>query len=213
MYNNLSNYVLLVHCFWMVLAVVCTTMFLFVHFFWCPCMPINASVQYNNGGLLPDIILLTQCYYHRGTRSNAMKRFCFCRLSSHLNVLIYFPPDWGMLRRSRRVQIFFKVQLECHENKRNILCGTAVQLEYHENKRTIFCGTAVQLEYPEEKRKIAAARGLYLALFVHSCLVFPPFPVVQQYNWSILKRNVNSSKEPYPHPAKLFKFGRKIWSV
>ena len=28
-------------------------------------MAINASVQYN-GGLLPDIILLTQCYYHIG---------------------------------------------------------------------------------------------------------------------------------------------------
>ena len=28
MYNNLSNYVL--HCFWMVLVVVCTKMFLFV---------------------------------------------------------------------------------------------------------------------------------------------------------------------------------------
>ena len=36
-------------------------------------MAINVvSVQYN-GGLLPDIILLTQCYYHRGTRLNAMK--------------------------------------------------------------------------------------------------------------------------------------------
>ena len=30
-------------------------------------MAINVSVQYN-GGLLHDIILLTQCYYHRGTR-------------------------------------------------------------------------------------------------------------------------------------------------
>ena len=28
-------------------------------------MAINVSVQYN-GGLLPDIILLTQCYYHKG---------------------------------------------------------------------------------------------------------------------------------------------------
>ena len=35
----------------------------------------NVSVQYD-GGFLPDIILLTQCYYHRGTRLNAMKRFC-----------------------------------------------------------------------------------------------------------------------------------------
>ena len=72
----------------------------------CPCMAINISVQYN-GGLLPDIILLTQCYYHRGTRLNAsMKRFCICSLWSHLNVLTFFSLDWGMLRRSRRVLIF-----------------------------------------------------------------------------------------------------------
>ena len=63
-------------------------------------MAINVSVQYN-GGLLPDIILLTQCYYHRGTRLIAMKRFCICSLWSHLNVLTFFAPDWGMLRRSR----------------------------------------------------------------------------------------------------------------
>ena len=45
-------------------------------FCWCPCMAINnVSVQYD-GGILPDIILLTQCYYNRGTRLNAMKRFC-----------------------------------------------------------------------------------------------------------------------------------------
>ena len=35
----------------------------------------RVSVQYD-GGFLPDIILLTQRYYHRGTRLNAMKRFC-----------------------------------------------------------------------------------------------------------------------------------------
>ena len=34
-------------------------------------MAINVSVQYN-GGLLPDIILLTQGYDNRGTRFNAM---------------------------------------------------------------------------------------------------------------------------------------------
>ena len=34
---------------------------LFLMFFWCPCMAINVNVQYNVG-LLPDIILLTQCY-------------------------------------------------------------------------------------------------------------------------------------------------------
>ena len=53
-------------------------MFCFV-FVWCPCTAINASVQHN-GGFLPEIILLTQCYYHRGTRLNAMKRFCICSL-------------------------------------------------------------------------------------------------------------------------------------
>ena len=70
-------------------------------------MAINVSVQYN-GGLLPDIILLTQGYYHhRGTRLDAMKSFCICSLLSHLlSVLTFFPPDWGMLRRSTCVLIF-----------------------------------------------------------------------------------------------------------
>ena len=36
----------------------------FLLFFWCPCMAINVNLQYN-GGLLPGIILLTQCYFHR----------------------------------------------------------------------------------------------------------------------------------------------------
>ena len=71
-------------------------------------MVINViSVQYN-GGLLLDIILLAQCYYHRRTRLNAMKTFCICGLSSHLNVLTFFPLDWGMLRRSRCVLIFLQ---------------------------------------------------------------------------------------------------------
>ena len=34
-------------------------------------MAINISVQYY-GGLLPDITLLTQGYYHRGTRLSTM---------------------------------------------------------------------------------------------------------------------------------------------
>ena len=42
-------------------------------------LPCLMMYQYN-GGLLPDITLLTQCYYHRGTRLNAMKRFCICSL-------------------------------------------------------------------------------------------------------------------------------------
>ena len=38
-------------------------------------MVINISVQYN-GGFLPDIILLTQGYYHWGTRFNTMWWLC-----------------------------------------------------------------------------------------------------------------------------------------
>ena len=70
-------------------------------------MAINVvvSVQYNDG-FLPDMMLLTQCYYHWGTRLNVMKMFCLCSLWSLLNVLTFLPPDWGMLRRSRCAQIF-----------------------------------------------------------------------------------------------------------
>ena len=71
---------------------VITTMFDLL-FVWCPCMAINVSVQYN-GGLLPGIILSPQCYFHRGTRLNAMKRFCICSLRS-LNVLTFFPLTGG----------------------------------------------------------------------------------------------------------------------
>ena len=39
---------------------------LFLMLFWFPCMAINVNVQYNDG-FLPDIILLTQFYLHRGT--------------------------------------------------------------------------------------------------------------------------------------------------
>ena len=34
---------------------------------------INIRVHYK-GGLLPDIILLTQCHLHRGTRLSTMKK-------------------------------------------------------------------------------------------------------------------------------------------
>ena len=68
------------------LSYIITTLFndvlhcLCLGFVWRPCMAINVSVQYN-GGLLPDIILLTQFNYHRGTHLNAMKkRFCLCSL-------------------------------------------------------------------------------------------------------------------------------------
>ena len=54
-------------CFWVVLVVHKYVLQCFglykLKFFWCPCMAINVSVQYNGG--LPNIILLTQCYYQQ----------------------------------------------------------------------------------------------------------------------------------------------------
>ena len=60
-------------------------------FVWCPCMllAINVISLMYTGGLLPDImLLLTQCYYHRGTLLNAVKG-CLCSLYSNLNVLTF----------------------------------------------------------------------------------------------------------------------------
>ena len=49
-----------------------TTVIIVMGYDWWLCMMINISIQYN-GGLLPDIILLTQGYYHYwGTRLNTM---------------------------------------------------------------------------------------------------------------------------------------------
>ena len=51
-------------------------------------MAINIGVQYN-GGLLPDIILLTQGYYDpRGTRFNTME---WLRLYSLCNSILLLP--------------------------------------------------------------------------------------------------------------------------
>ena len=68
---------------------------------------LNISVQYN-GGLLPDIILLTQCYYQRGTRVNAMERFVSAAYDPTQR-FDNFPPDfyWGMLRRAVDAFNFF----------------------------------------------------------------------------------------------------------
>ena len=41
------------------------------------------------------IMLLTQCYYQRGTRFNVIERFCLCSLRFHLNVLTFFPLTGG----------------------------------------------------------------------------------------------------------------------
>ena len=42
-------------------------------------MAININVHYN-GGSLPDIILLTQGHYRRGTHFNDIKRYYVCSL-------------------------------------------------------------------------------------------------------------------------------------
>ena len=56
-------------------------------------MAINViSVQYDGAGFLPDIILLTQCYYHRGTRLNAKEVLYFQLLIPPNKRFDIFPP-------------------------------------------------------------------------------------------------------------------------
>ena len=66
-------------------------------------------VSLHNGWLLLDIILLTQCYYRRGTRLNAMKRFCLCSLCHrfHLNVLTFFSLAGGCSESLDAFRFFF----------------------------------------------------------------------------------------------------------
>ena len=69
---------------------------LFLMFVWCPCIVINVSVQYN-GGLLPDIIMLTRCYRHRGTCLNASMKSFFLYLQPLIPPKRFdmFPPITG----------------------------------------------------------------------------------------------------------------------
>ena len=52
---------------------------------WWLCVVIKMSVQYN-GGFLPDIILLAQGYYHRGTRLNTMEWLCLYSVCNSITV-------------------------------------------------------------------------------------------------------------------------------
>ena len=65
------------------------------------------SLQHN-GGFLPGTILFPQCYYHGGTRLNAIKRFCICSLRSHLNALAFFPLAGGCSEGLEAFGFFFK---------------------------------------------------------------------------------------------------------
>ena len=76
-------------------------------------MAISESAQYNNGGVLPDIILLTLCYYHRVTRLKPMNRFCLCSLYSYLNILTYFSLSGGCSPGlNAALKFFFKLTLD-----------------------------------------------------------------------------------------------------
>ena len=66
-------------------------------------MAINVSVQYNDG-FLPGIVLLNQCYYHRGTRLNAMKRFC-------IYILTFSPLSGGCSEGLDAFRFFIKLSL------------------------------------------------------------------------------------------------------
>ena len=67
-------------------------------------MAINVSVQQYNGRLLPDIILLTQCYCHRGTPLNTMKSF-FLYLQPMIPPKQVFYKKFFSIRRVTRRQV------------------------------------------------------------------------------------------------------------
>ena len=75
-------------------------------------MAIKVSVRYNDG-ILPDVILLTLCYYHRGTRLKAIRSLCPRSLCSHLNVLTIFPSLGG---DGKKVQVRSDFSLSNSDN-------------------------------------------------------------------------------------------------
>ena len=68
-------------------------------------MAINVSVQYD-GGLLPGIILLASMLLPSGNPFECHEEASFLQPTIPPRRFDIFPPDWGMLRRSRRVHIF-----------------------------------------------------------------------------------------------------------
>ena len=75
-------------------------------FLFCFCL-VSLSVQHN-GGFLPDIILLTQCYMllPLGNPFKCYEKVLYLQPMIPPKRFDIFPPDRGMLRRSRCVQIF-----------------------------------------------------------------------------------------------------------
>ena len=94
---------------------------LLLMFFWCPCMAINVNVQYN-GGFLPDILLWTQCYLHRGTCLNAMKRFCICSLLIPPKRFdIFSPITGGCSEGLGMVWFFFKYSFPSYSRRQSVV--------------------------------------------------------------------------------------------
>ena len=72
-------------------------------------MAINVVSVQHNAGFLPGIILLTECYYlPSGNPFKCHKEVLYLQpiMIPPTKCFDIFPPDWGMLRRSRCVQIF-----------------------------------------------------------------------------------------------------------
>ena len=73
-------------------------------FFWCPCIAINVSIQYN-GGLLPDIYTDPMLFLS-GNPLKCHEEVLYLQPLIPPKRFVIFPPGWGMLRSSRYVLIF-----------------------------------------------------------------------------------------------------------
>ena len=104
-----------------------------VCFVWWPGMAISSvSAQYN-GGCLPDIILLTQGYYHQGTHLNAVKRFCLCSIWNNRFIHVLESP-YGLIHVvKRKCDSLHQLQWCCNVSS---FCSTS-RLEYKERSMTL----------------------------------------------------------------------------
>ena len=70
-------------------------------------MPINNLSAQHDGGFLPGIILMTQCYYNRRTRLNAMEEILYSQPMIPPKRFDISPPDWEILKNGLDAFKFF----------------------------------------------------------------------------------------------------------
>ena len=111
-------------------------------------MVINVSVQFN-GGLLPDIILLTLCDYIEENPFNTMKSFCPFSQCPHLNLLT-------CLKGLDAFTLFFKRDLEgsrTYQYKFTLYTNNSINKRKRQRYRILGKSDISQTETNKKKKK------------------------------------------------------------